>query len=162
MNELEVQVKESMLRDAASRNHIEMALLEYKVVELRRSGWTYSRISQELGVGVAQVGLIVKNALLEIRKVTEESVEQLRQMELERLDEIQRALWPGVESGNLKSIDRMLKLMERRSKLLGLDAPTRLAGHDGSALTIGHFLTSPPSNEEEIDRELRFALGENL
>lgn len=44
-------------------------------------------------------------------------------IELDRLDGLLRAVQPGVEAGDLASVDRALKIMERRSKLLGLDQP---------------------------------------
>jgi hypothetical protein len=48
------------------------------------------------------------------------------------------ALWPQVLKGNQGAIDRALRVMERRAKLLGLDAPTRqeVTGAEGGALRI--------------------------
>jgi hypothetical protein len=34
-------------------------------------------------------------------------------------------LWPQVAKGNQGAVDRVLRIMERRAKLLGLDAPTK-------------------------------------
>jgi len=47
----------------------------------------------------------------------------LRALELLRLDELLNALWDTAIAGDLKAVDRVLKVMERRAKLLGLDAP---------------------------------------
>jgi len=43
------------------------------------------------------------------------------QLELERLDAMQAAIWDDAMNGHLGAIDRVLKIMERRAKLLGLD-----------------------------------------
>jgi hypothetical protein len=55
-------------------------------------------------------------------------LEEYRQLELDRLDAMQEALWPKVLDGDTKAIDTALRLMDRRAKLLGLDAPTRTEG----------------------------------
>jgi uncharacterized protein YicC (UPF0701 family) len=47
-------------------------------------------------------------------------------MELDRLDRLQRAAWATAMQGNPKAILSILKIMERRAKLIGLDAPQRL------------------------------------
>jgi hypothetical protein len=54
-----------------------------------------------------------------------ETVEQLRQLERDRLDTMLDAIWPRVRAGELRVIDRALRIMERRSKLEGLDGPER-------------------------------------
>ena len=47
-------------------------------------------------------------------------------LELARLDVAQRAIWKKVVKGDLAAIDRLLKIMQRRAKLIGLDAPVKL------------------------------------
>ncbi|MGV7222960.1 MAG: hypothetical protein ACQ9MH_15700 [Nitrospinales bacterium] len=48
-------------------------------------------------------------------------------MESERLDQLHRGCWDAAIGGDLYAIDRALKIMERRSKLFGLDAPNKIA-----------------------------------
>lgn len=55
-----------------------------------------------------------------------EAMEQTADEELQRLLVAERAIWPHVITGDLGSIDRLLKIMERRAKMLGLDAPDRI------------------------------------
>lgn len=55
-----------------------------------------------------------------------EHYEELLSRELARLDVAQRALWKRVEDGNDWAIDRLLAIMDRRMKLLGLEAPKRV------------------------------------
>ena len=54
------------------------------------------------------------------------AAEEIRCLELSRLDEMQTAIWQDCMDGKLTAIDRVLKIMERRSRLVGLDAPERL------------------------------------
>jgi hypothetical protein len=62
-----------------------------------------------------------------IERMADEAVEEARRIESLRLDEATAAVYPGVSAGDLASIDRMLDLMRRRARLLGLDMPTRWA-----------------------------------
>ena len=45
------------------------------------------------------------------------------QLELDRMDEVLRGLWPQAKDGNLQAIDRFQRLSTERRKMLGLDAP---------------------------------------
>ena len=51
--------------------------------------------------------------------------EELRQLELERLDLLTRGLEPMASVGNPGAVNAYLRVMERRAKLLGLDAPVK-------------------------------------
>lgn len=122
-----------------------------KAVELRLTGTSYEAIAKELGYssrGAAcqDIGRALEANLAEQRI----SVEALRQEELQRLDELLAEAWRVLkrqhvtvshgrviydeESGEkllddgpvLQAIDRILKIQERRSKFLGLDAPTKV------------------------------------
>jgi hypothetical protein len=46
---------------------------------------------------------------------------ELRDLEAARLDRLQEQPWLQAVQGNLAAIDRCLRIMERRAKLLGLD-----------------------------------------
>lgn len=62
-----------------------------------------------------------------LRKTLREPADEVRLLELERLDALTYALWPEAMQRNLGAIDRLLRVMERRDTLLGLDAPTKVA-----------------------------------
>lgn len=53
------------------------------------------------------------------------SVEELREVELMRLDRLQAALWAAAVGGDVRAVDSVLRIVDRRCKLLGLDAPLR-------------------------------------
>lgn len=108
-------------------------------LELRTAGWNFRRIAAELGVSVGAAHKAVDTAFQQLRQDAKESTETLVAVETERLDTALAAIWPQVEAGDLPAIDRLVKLADRRARLLGLDAPTRhelggLAG--GQALKI--------------------------
>ncbi len=64
-------------------------------------------------------------ALREIAERTGERVDELRTLELERLDALLAAQWEAAMSGDVRAADRVLRVSERRSRLLGLELPVR-------------------------------------
>lgn len=102
---------------------IETIQKEAEAVKLRLAGHTFDQIAQRLGYsdrsGAAKA---VRRAM---QATIQEPTDELRRIEVERLDALQRALWPAAESGKWLATDRVLTIMDRRARLLGLDAPQR-------------------------------------
>lgn len=121
-----------------------------EAAELRTQGHSYHEIAQRLGYKHRESARrAVARALVD---AVREPADELRQMELIRLDslwveavKVLHAAHVTVSNGKvvtmtkdgeevpvaddapvLQAIDRLLKIMERRSKLLGLDAPTKV------------------------------------
>lgn len=123
-------------KDAQPGKSEAAAARRVKALDLRKAGASYRQIGAQLGVSEAQAFNDVKAALDALNKLEIAAAEDVRRLELERLDTLTLALWPNAKSGKEGAIDRILKLMERRAKLLGLDAPTKqeLSGPDGEPL----------------------------
>lgn len=108
-----------------------------KALELRRMGLGYVEIAEAMGISKSQAQRLVVAALADSRAEITAEADGLRAEELSRLDAMLRGLWPDARKGSVSAVDRVLKIMERRAKLLGLDAPLRLAhGGDGDAPPI--------------------------
>lgn len=60
-----------------------------------------------------------------LKKTLQEPADELRTMEVERLDVMLDGLWDKASKGDTWSVDRVLRIMERRASLLGLDAPVK-------------------------------------
>ena len=93
-----------------------------EALRLRSEGLTYREIAQRLGINSSTAYRRVENAL---RAIPADGVEEMRQLEGERLDKLHAALWERALEGDLSAIDRLLTISARRAKLYGLDAPTR-------------------------------------
>lgn len=97
---------------------------EARVFELRIQGFTFDQIASEVGYQGAS------GAWQAYKRVKEshifESVEEARQLELMRLDEMQFAIWDRALNGELSALSCVLKIMDRRAKLLGLDKPEKV------------------------------------
>ena len=96
-----------------------------KALELRKAGMTYRQIGRELGVSHQQAWKDVNRSIKEIQTETNEKAKQLKTIELERLNSMLIAIWQSVMSGDNQSIATALKIMERRSRYLGLDEPIK-------------------------------------
>lgn len=59
-------------------------------------------------------------------KLDRQPLKDMRMLELTRLDTMHRGLWTKAIAGHIPSINACLSIMDRRAKLVGLDAPTRL------------------------------------
>lgn len=108
-----------------------------RAVELRTQGWTYQRIADACGVSVSAAHQAVVRYLEETRAVSREAAEEVRRLELDRLDRMLASIGPKAEDGDLAAADRVLRIQERRAKLLGIDAPTSaIVTHDAHPDTV--------------------------
>lgn len=94
-------------------------------LELRKQGLTYQAIGVALGVHSVAAFNLVKRRLAKIQQKTTELAESVRSLELERLDKMLERLDQKIEKGDVMAISVALKIQERRSKYLGLDAPEK-------------------------------------
>ena len=105
----------------------------HQALELRKRGLSYRQVAQALSCSVSVAHEYVESAIAAIPR---EAAEDVRRLELERVDRMIAGAWPGASSGDPKSIFAVVKLMERRAKYLGLDAPSKveLAGDGGGPI----------------------------
>ena len=127
------------MKNATSPRALVALQRQQQAVELRRSGRSYREIARQVGIGVASAHRLVAGAMADVRSAVAEDIVELRALELSRLDGLTVALWPKARRGELPAVDRVLKIMERRAKLLGLDAPVKVAR------------TNPAGTEDEGD-----------
>jgi hypothetical protein len=92
-----------------------------QALALHKAGIGYQGIADRLGyAGPSGAYKAVEAAL---HKTLQEPADELRQLELARLDALHQAVWDTAMAGHLPSVDTVLKCMTRRARLLGLDAP---------------------------------------
>lgn len=111
---------------STSKTAIARAERDREAMARRAGGMCYSQIAKELGMSNKSVAYkAVVRVLEQWQAETAESAEVVRDIELRRLDEMLAGLWPKAKKGDPQAIDRVLKIMDRRAKFLGLDAPER-------------------------------------
>jgi hypothetical protein len=97
---------------------------ERRVVELRRAGATWDDISRTVGYTDHTSAYRAYQRAMK-RTLVEAGTEEIRELELDRLDKMQTAIWGKVMQGDTQAIHTALKILDRRAKYLGLDAPVR-------------------------------------
>lgn len=95
-------------------------------VRLRLMGLSYEAIGDRLGICKSAAHKRVKTALQEMVVELDESTEELRQLELERLDRMQLALWPAALRGDVSAVNAIMRIMGRRAALTGIDVPLEI------------------------------------
>lgn len=99
-----------------------------RTLTLRRAGWRYADIARELGYA-SESG--ARNAYdVAMRRTLAEPAEDLRRLHHERLEDLIRRAYAIAVAGSsedraLRAIDRLVALLDRDARLMGLDAPTR-------------------------------------
>jgi hypothetical protein len=106
--------------------------LAVKVLELRLSGMRFRGIAKATGRPLSVCYNALQRGLDEFREESKERIRVARALESVRLDELHKALWDRALKGNLRAVERVLKIMERRARLFGLDAPARITTPPGS------------------------------
>lgn len=118
-----------------------------EAVRLKALGWSLEEICEhlELGTDTSRAAAAIRRGLATVSRF---ATDEHRAMELESYDELEAECWRQLRRAHvlvdrgqlvrgddgrvieddrfvLETVDRILKIKERRAKLLGLDAPTR-------------------------------------
>lgn len=157
-----------------------LAERDSRIFKMRQAGVAISEIAKRFSVSTKVVSLAISRQLEKLNKETSLAYPEVLRMELERLDAMQAALWPltqhrkvtlddGTEVSvepDMKAVQQVLAIMDRRSKLLGMEqtnvnisadvtqnsqqAPIRatLAGQEGMPKQINSF--DPESEAKKL------------
>jgi len=101
-----------------------------QALELRKAGATFKQIGQAMHFSEQHAHKIVTEELVRMNQHRAETALEVTRLELERLDALWLGQWPQAKAGNAQSVDICLKIMQRRARILGLDAPTKIAPTD--------------------------------
>lgn len=102
---------------------IERRERDLQCVKLRRAGLGWDAIAQQLGY--SDPGHAYRRFMAVMVDYPREDAEAARDLEADRYDQLQRAIWAKCLAGDTWAIDRALKIMDQRARLLGLNAPIR-------------------------------------
>lgn len=120
-----------------AQRRIEAKERALKALELRKKGVRYEQIAQQLGY--SNRGSAHKAVMKELNLLAKECLEeaaQVRDLELQRLDDLFLAAWKAIADGSESAIDRALRVSESRRKLMGLDAAQKV---DVNGIAELHF-----------------------
>lgn len=88
-----------------------------RAVELVLAGYSYDDIAHQVGYANRGTAWRAVQKALGDREV--EAVDLYREMELARLDALQSACWESACAGEIRAIEAVLRIIEKRARLLG-------------------------------------------
>ena len=108
---------------------------DLRIFKMRQAGVPTAEIARRFGIGTSNISNSIKRQL---NKLSQEALlvyPEVLQMELERLDALQSAIWPltqhrkqkmddGTEVSiepDIKAVSTVLSIIDRRAKLLGME-----------------------------------------
>ncbi len=112
-----------------------LAERDARIFASRRAGVTVQEIAKRFGISVGAVNNAVQRQLQKLNREALLAYPEVLRMELERLDALQQALWPmtqhrkvtgpdgdeHVVEPDMKAVQQVLSIMDRRSRLLGME-----------------------------------------
>lgn len=90
------------------------------------AGMSYREIADALKVSPATICRDVEAMLKEWREARLATADEWATLQVKRLDRAINAIWGNVLGGDLAAIDRLQKLIEQQSRLLGFDEHVRV------------------------------------
>lgn len=119
-----------------------------KALELRMEGMKFDDIAAELGFSGRQGAYDAVSR--ELKAITREPAEEVLRLDLERLDKMWGIHYLNAQAGDAVALSSCMRIMERRARLLGLDAPAKseISGANGEPMqTVTKVILAPLTKE---------------
>jgi transposase len=112
-----------------------LAERDLRMFKMKQAGHSNQEIGRRFGVSTQVVGKAVTRQLERLNREALIAYPEVLRMELERLDALQQAIWPMtqprkqtmddgtevIQEPDLKAIQQVLAIIDRRAKLLGME-----------------------------------------
>lgn len=109
-----------------NRNKLSKAQRKAEVIDLYLSGLKYRDIHEKTGYSIGVISKYVNEALDESNLSISEGTRKLKNRQLMKLERLMTPFWGKAMEGDVQACMMCLRIMERESSLLGLDAPFRI------------------------------------
>lgn len=119
-------------RRTTTARRVARATRKQEALTMRLAGISTRTIAARLNVHPSTVYAWVRDA---IKAIPQEEADELRALELERLDALFYAVWRDALAGDTRAVDAALRVMSRRAALLNLDT-----AHTAGLEAVGNLL----------------------
>jgi hypothetical protein len=113
-----------------------LAERDLRIFQMRKTGTAVQEIARRFSISTKAVNFAIQRQLSRMNQEALMAYPEVLRMELERLDSLQQSVWPltqhrkvtmddGTEvvvEPDLKAVQQALSIMDRRAKLLGMEA----------------------------------------
>jgi hypothetical protein len=140
---------------ADQQRKLEISKRRHQALQMRIAGVSPTLIAERLGYSSPQAASTdVTRALQKAAKQEQMAAEHLLHLELDRLDRMMAAVWPKVLKGEVNAVETCLKIINKRSSLLGLDLINRNGAADADmASLLGNMLLQLQARHNVPDPE---------
>jgi hypothetical protein len=104
--------------DGRHRNKALAAARRTRAIELRTQGWTYEEIAADLGYANRCTVYSIVTKALAAQEADE--VDNFRTTEFERLNRLEKSLWPLAEAGDVAAVSEIRRIIMARVRLHGM------------------------------------------
>lgn len=105
------------------RSKTPAAVRRAQAVQLRLAGRSFREIGSELGVTVSTAYALTEKGL---RDYAQPDADQLFLEVMAQLDALHARYWPSALRGDLDAFGAVMRIIDRKIRLVGLDAPRRV------------------------------------
>lgn len=109
---------------------------DMRIFKMRQAGTSIHEIARRFGISNSVVSKAIQRQLEKMNKEAVLAYPEVLRLELERLDNLQQAIWPMTQhrrqvmddgseqqiEPDMKAIQQVLSIMDRRTKLLGMES----------------------------------------
>jgi predicted transcriptional regulator len=120
-------------------------LRQAQCLELRIQGLSQSQIAERVGMSQPAVSRAIARALQAHR---DERVDDLRKVDSMRMEDLHNLAWKYAEAGDMAAASVLVRLLDRRAKLFGLDA----AGANGGSARLDYSVVARLYSTSEAER----------
>lgn len=114
--------------NTTSKAHSKHLERQEQALQFRIVGLSYSKIGKQMDISKSAAHKLVVAALADSASRVDKGADDLRDLELERLDKLLVAVWPKALKGSTQHSAQALKIMEQRQKLTGIQAAPQVLG----------------------------------
>lgn len=123
--------------------------------KLRLAGHAWESVAQMVGYANGQTALVTVRSYLQRvgRGISQEERQEALELETDRLDGLLGTYWPDAIAGNIKAAELVLKVIQTRSRLLGLEELHTKTGQTSKTILVA-------GNSEQYIQALKAIAGE--
>jgi len=118
--------------------------------ELRLQGYRLDHIADQLKLDVSTVSKMIRKGLDEAKEHNKELAQRVREMDLESLSELQPIYFQKAKDGEVEGFYALMKIFERRAKLIGLDSPEKIEVENSYKGYVGIDTSKWPEVKKEM------------
>lgn len=109
-----------------SQRRLDRAERIKEVWKLRLAGWRMQQMAEYFGVTDTTISEDVAEAYKVYRQEYESEALHVAKLHIARLDEMLSSLWPVAKTGDRKTVETCLKVLDQRAKITGHYRPEKV------------------------------------